>query len=251
MPPPPRPSFAEVAAKIATEGPHQHEPTNRRIRGRVGAEWAFDTHKAEFVWEHPYYPNLYIPLDALQAGPGAVSQSNVDQRGFWTGSLAIAGKSLEIAGFEQGPLKGLVKIAADAVDAWFAEDEQQLGPHPKDPYKRIEPLSSSREVRVEVDGTVIARSTNNVFLYETKLRPRYYLAPTTVEWSFLTPSDTKTSCPYKGEAHYYHLKVGEKEIKDAIWYYPAPFAESAAILNRLCFYNEKVDIFIDGEKEQK
>ncbi len=47
-------SFAEVAAKLATEGPFKHELAKRRIRARVGKEWAFDTQGAEFVWEHPY-----------------------------------------------------------------------------------------------------------------------------------------------------------------------------------------------------
>lgn len=211
----------------------------------------FDTYDAEYVWEHPYYPYFYIPVDAIKSGPGSLVQTKTDERGFWTGSLSLGEKTLEIAGFEQGPLKGLVKIAVDAIDAWYAEDEQQLGPHPKNPYTRIETLASSREVRIEVDGVVVARSTNNIFLHETKLRPRYYLPPTSVaDWSFLVPSDTKTFCPYKGQAQYYHLKVQGKEIKDAIWYYPAPFPESAAVLNRLCFYNEKVDVFIDGKKEK-
>jgi uncharacterized protein (DUF427 family) len=65
----------------------------------------------------------------------------------------------------------------------------------------------------------------------------------------LTQSNSSTFCPYKGRASYYHLKVGDKEIKDAIWYYEYPTLESASIQSRLCFYNEKVDIFIDGRKE--
>jgi uncharacterized protein (DUF427 family) len=84
------------------------------------------------------------------------------------------------------------------------------------------------------------------------LRTRYYLSPTSIlDWSMLTLSDTSTYCPYKGHAKYYNLQVGQKEIKDAIWYYEYPTAESAAIQNRLCFYNEKVDVFIDGTKEEQ
>ncbi len=99
---------------------------------------------------------------------------------------------------------------------------------------------------------MVARSTNNVFLYETRLRPRYYLSPTSIiDRTSLIPSDTKTVCPYKGEASYYHVKVGDNLVKDAIWYYPIPVVESQTIQNRLCFYNEKVDVFIDGVKEQK
>lgn len=67
----------------------------------------------------------------------------------------------------------------------------------------------------------------------------------------LVPSDSSTFCPYKGQASYYHLKVGDKLLKDVVWYYTYPTAESAQIQNRLCFYNEKVDVYVDGKKETK
>ncbi len=60
----------------------------------------------------PYYS---IPLDSIKAGPGKISQNNVDEKGFWTGLLDVGGKSLEIAGFEKGPLNGLVKVGVDSV----------------------------------------------------------------------------------------------------------------------------------------
>jgi uncharacterized protein (DUF427 family) len=105
-----------------------------------------------------------------------------------------------------------------------------------------------------VDGHLVAQSGNNVFLHETGLRTRYYISPTAVlDWGQLLPSDTSTVCPYKGQASYYHLKVGNgnRVIEDAVWYYPYPTAESAQIQNRLCFYNEKVDIFVDGVREER
>lgn len=78
-------------------------------------------------------------------------------------------------------------------DAWYAEDEVLLGPHPKDPYKRIECLASSREIRIEVEGTVVARSMNNVFLHETSLKTRYYLSPTSIlDWKMLVPKEKKS-----------------------------------------------------------
>lgn len=135
---------------------------------------------------------------------------------------------------------------------WFAEDEKLLGGHPKDPYKRIEILPSTRHIRIEVDGVVVAQSDHNMFLYETMLRTRYYLPITAVrDMSMLRKSDTTTFCPYKGQASYYSLTVGDKTIPDAVWYYTYPTHESAAIQGRLCFYNEKVDVFIDGKKEAK
>lgn len=135
---------------------------------------------------------------------------------------------------------------------WFVEDEKLLGGHPKDPYKRIEIFPSTRDIRIELDGIVVAQSNSNMFLYETSLRTRYYIPATSVkDWTFLSKSDTTTFCPYKGQAEYYHLRAGSKLIEDAVWYYRYPTQESATIQGRLCFYNEKVDVFVDGVKEQK
>ncbi|KAJ9161303.1 DUF427-domain-containing protein [Coniochaeta hoffmannii] len=244
-------SLSELATKLATNSPAKYEPANRRVRALLDGKWLFDTLKAVYVWEHPYYPLFYVPLSDLEKGPASISKDKHYDVGFWIGTLSLGEKKVEIAGFDSGPLKGLVKIPVGGIDSWFAEDEKLVGPHPKDPYKRIECLPSSREIRIEVDGAVVARSTNNIFLHETSLRTRYYLSPTSVlDWSMLDPSDTSTFCPYKGQASYYHLRVGEREIKDAVWYYTYPTAESAQIQNRLCFYNEKVDVYVDGVKEE-
>jgi uncharacterized protein (DUF427 family) len=119
-------------------------------------------------------------------------------------------------------------------------------------------------VRVQTRaGRVLARCANGVFLHETGLRVRHYLSPTSVvDWSALVPSKTTTFCPYKGQARYYHVeaaaatsggdeKGGDDDgVKDAVWYYEYPTAESQAIQGRLCFYNEKFDVFIDGVKEE-
>lgn len=164
-----------------------------------------------------------------------------------------------------------VHVNNKSADAWFVEDEQ-IYVHPKDPYCRIECLPSSRTVRVEVEGEVIAESTANIFLYEKHLIPRYYISPTSVKWPYLTKSETVSFCPYKGEARcvpyfagcrpflmrqrltdrtsrYYDLNLKGKTIKDAVWYYKYPTAESHAIAGLLCFYNEKVDIFVNGVRE--
>jgi len=83
------------------------------------------------------------------------------------------------------------------------------------------------------------------------LKTRYYLLPTSIlDPATLIPSTTSTFCPYKGQASYYDLKVGDRTIKDAIWYYVYPTLESSQIQGRLCFYNEKVDVYIDGKKEE-
>jgi len=80
---------------------------------------------------------------------------------------------------------------------------------------------------------------------------RYYLPKTSVNWELLEVSSSHTACPYKGEASYYSLVINGKEYKDYVWWYKFPIGESLAIAGRVCFYNEKVDIYIDGVEEEK
>ena len=178
------------------------------------------------------------------------SHTHVDD-GVDRGTLHVDGKSSDrVLLFSKGPLAGLVRLDPGAMDAWFEED-QEIFSHPKNPYHRVDTVPSSRNVKVEIDGTAVAESSNNVFLFETKLPARYYLPKTAVRMDLLRPSETVTKCPYKGEAHYYNVTVNGKEYKDVIWGYKFPILESIAVAGTLCFYNEKVDIWIDGVKEER
>lgn len=119
--------------------------------------------------------------------------------------------------------------------------------HPKDPYKRIEILQSLRPIEVRVHGKTVAKSPSSMHLFETGLPTRYYLPAASVDQTVLRKSNLVTHCPYKGDAEYYNVVVDGKEAKDVIWYYRLPTQESAAVAGLLCFYNEKVDIILDGE----
>ena len=88
-------------------------------------------------------------------------------------------------------------------------------------------------------------------LWETNLPGRWYVPRSAVRWEFLSPSETKTGCPYKGEASYYDAVVDGKEVKDVVWWYPSPIMESALIMGMLCFYPDKVDMWLDGELSSK
>jgi uncharacterized protein (DUF427 family) len=168
------------------------------------------------------------------------------------GKISVGNKSTErVLIFNTPQLKDLVKIDSKELDQWFEEDVPIYSSHPKDPYKRIDILPSSRSIKVELDGVILAEAPNPLFLLETSLRPRYYLPPTTVKWECLSHSDTETYCPYKGMANYYNVTVNGKEYKDVVWYYRYPTHESAQIVNQLCFYNEKVEVWVDGVKEEK
>jgi uncharacterized protein (DUF427 family) len=145
-----------------------------------------------------------------------------------------------------GPdLSEYVSFVWDAVDAWFEEDEQILR-HARDPYKRVDVLHSSRHLRVLVNGVVVADTQRPMLLFETGLPVRYYLPKLDVRLDLLTPTATTSRCPYKGEAIYWSLDANGEHLDDIVWSYPSPIPELPKIENLLAFYNEKVDIEIDG-----
>jgi uncharacterized protein (DUF427 family) len=163
----------------------------------------------------------------------------------------VDGKSTErILVFSKGPLEGLIRFNFADMDAWFEED-MRIYVHPKDPYKRVDVLPSSRHIIVKIEGQTIAETHAPYHLFETGLPTRYYLPATSAAFGLLTPSNTVTGCPYKGEANYFNVSVGNKVFKDIVWYYRNPTPECTAIAGKICFYNEKVDIFIDGKQEKR
>jgi uncharacterized protein (DUF427 family) len=154
----------------------------------------------------------------------------------------------------KGYLRRYVSVtrAADAkvLDRWLEEDVP-IYVHPKDPYKRIDILQSLRPIEIRVLGKTVARSPWSMHLFETSLPTRYYLPAASVDQLVLRKSSLATHCPYKGDAEYYNIVVGDKEAKEVVWYYRLPTQESAAVAGLLCFYNEKVDILVDGELQPR
>ena len=129
----------------------------------------------------------------------------------------------------------------DAFDAWFEEDERNVA-HPRDPFHRIDIVHGSRHVRIERDGDVLAESTTPYLLFEPPLPVRYYVPPEDVATELLRASATTTFCAYKGRASYWSLE-GEDDVA---WSYPEPLREAAEVTGRIAFFNERVDIVVDG-----
>lgn len=143
-------------------------------------------------------------------------------------------------------LRGYVGFLWDAMDAWF-EEEEEVRVHPRDPFKRVDDIPSSRHIKVEVAGQIVADSSRPVVLFETGLPERYYLPKTDVRMDLLVATDTVTRCPYKGEATYYSVRGEERLVEDVAWCYRYPLPESSRIAGRICFHDERVDaVYVDG-----
>jgi uncharacterized protein (DUF427 family) len=147
--------------------------------------------------------------------------------------------------YDSGPAAGSVRFEWDALN-WFEEDEPIIG-HPRNPYIRVDALRSHRHIRVELDGVVLAETRSPVLLFETGLPTRYYIDRTDVAFSHLETSKTQTICPYKGiTSGYWSGKLGEAVYQDLAWAYDYSLREVAPIAGMIAFYNEKLDIFVDG-----
>jgi uncharacterized protein (DUF427 family) len=211
------------------------EVSHKRVRVYAGGQLVADSREPVLVWEIPYYPTYYLPADDVFA---QLKPAGDDTYDVIVGDVTIPGAARRQI--------DLVRLEFGAMDEWLEEDEP-IYVHPRDPYKRVDILASSRHVEVRVDDQVVASSSQPRILFETSLPPRYYLPLSDVRLDLLRPSDTRTSCPYKGTASYW--SVGEHE--DIVWIYRTPVAESQKVAGLVCFYNEKVDIYVDGELQER
>jgi uncharacterized protein (DUF427 family) len=102
-------------------------------------------------------------------------------------------------------------------------------------------------VRVEIEGVVLASSSHACALFETGLPARWYLPKVDVRLDLLVPTDASSQCPYKGTAEYWSARVGDHLVESVAWSYRTPLPESERIAGLIAFYNERVDLFLDGE----
>ncbi len=234
------------------------EPGTKRVRVYLGGQVVADTVHPMLVWEVPYYPTYYFPVvdvrtELIEADGGVQhSPSRGDGRTFTVGAGGRTAQraALQYADSPIEELRDLIRFEWGSMDAWFEEDEQVFT-HPRDPHTRVDILASSRHVRVEVGGTAIAESTSPRMLFETGLPVRYYMPKTHVRMELLTPTESVSHCPYKGQAEYWSVRARDGVHYDLAWSYRAPFAESQKIAGLIAFYNEKVDIYVDGVQQKR
>jgi len=228
----------------------QMEPAPRRVRGMLGGRVVVDTVRAVYYWEWPHFPQYYIPIDDVASDVLVDEHHELTDRrgrarrfGLKIGD-AVRAKAAKVYGDDA--LAGLVRFEWDALDAWYEEDEE-IFVHPRSPYARVDAMRSTRHVRIELDGVRLAESSAPVLLFETGLPTRYYLNRTEVNLDALEPSDTVTQCPYKGRTtDYWTVRTPVATYPDLAWSYSFPLPAVQAIAGLVCFYNEKVDIHVDG-----
>ena len=234
------------------------EPTPRWVRVRAGGMWVADSKRALLLsWYGPgMLPTYCFAPDDVRTDLFEPSESDprglVVEHDVRVGS-AVFPRAAHLFRDPPQPLAGLDghwSFAWDGQVSWF-EEALEVHVHARDPSKRVDVLPSERHVRVEVGGEVLAESRRPHALFETSLPTRWYLPVEDVEWEKLEPSGTVTQCPYKGTARYWSARTGGELHADIAWSYPDPVVECPRIKGLVAFFNEKVDLTIDGVPEAR
>ncbi len=232
------------------------EPAPRRVRATFGGEQIFGTTRARYVWEWPYYPQYYIPADDIdlrflvdEHHEQRLRQGTARRHGLRAGGLDHPGTVRVFGDDAIDGVAGTARFDWNALDAWYEEDEQVFV-HPRNPYVRVDALRSHRHVRASLEGVTLAETTTPVLVFETGLPTRYYFDRTDVAFSHLVPAGTQTACPYKGvTSGYWSVRTGDKvrdDHQDLAWAYDYPTRQLQPIAGLIAFYNEKIDLDVDG-----
>ena len=260
----------------------RYEPTAKRIRVSLGGEPVADTRDARLVWEpRRVVPTYAVPITALPAqlvpagaesgddeepprrrhqmpacgcrvsahGPSSIRPSP-SARTTCPGTAydVIAGDDTGAAAAYQPDDPDLADYVILEFDAFeWREEDEPIVSHPHDPFGRIDVLRSSRLVRVEHDGRLLAESSRPMLLFETLLPVRFYLPREDVAVR-LQPSDTVTYCAYKGRATYYSVPDGPRDVA---WTYHEPLHDAEFVRDRVCFFDEHLDVTVDGERRER
>jgi uncharacterized protein (DUF427 family) len=232
------------------------EPSPRRVRVAFNGETIADSTNAHLLYETRHIPVYYFPRADVRTDLLTPTEhhSYCPYKGtasYW--SIKVGDRTAENAvwaypdPYDEVPeLAGFTAFYWDRVDHWYEEDEE-IFVHARDPYKRVDVTLSKRPVRVIVGGETVAETTRARFLFETRLPTRYYIPQEDVRMDLLVPSDKITACPYKGQASYWSVKIGDQLFPDIVWGYPEPIAECPKIKGLVSFFNEQVDaILVDG-----
>lgn len=232
------------------------EPSPRWVRVELNGEFVADSKRVLLLREVGSTPKYYFPQDDVRmdwlepvsngTDDGTVHYNvNVGDRTAKKAAWRYADPSGKYA-----PLKNYIAFAWHKMDHWY-EEAEEVFVHPRDPYKRVDTLPSSRHVQVVINGETVADTHRPYLLFETGLPTRYYIPREDVRMDWLEPAQSTTRCPYKGLASYWSVRVGDEVFHNIVWSYPDPIPECPKIEGLLCFYNEKVDLYVDGELQPR
>jgi uncharacterized protein (DUF427 family) len=229
--------------------------TAKRIRVVLAGEIVADSVRANLAYATGRHPEYLLPEEDIEWGTVDVEDATPDSDLIGLHNPLRSRNHEGTIGrrYVDGSAAGLVSFEFDKMDAWFEEDEQ-IWFHPRDPYRRVEVIESSRSIEVTVDGRLLADSERPRLVTETGLPERWYIPRVDVDWTQLAPSTTSSGCQYKGEANWWHVDAdGGDRLADVVWGYERPIPEASKLAGLVAFYAEHaaVETYIDGVRQPK
>jgi uncharacterized protein (DUF427 family) len=235
------------------------EASQRWVRVKFGGEIIADSKRVMLLRQYgpgllPTYcfPQADVRMDMRAPGSPELPVGGV---AYWT--LQVGERIADRAAWiyvdpppDLVPLRDYVSFEWDKMDAWY-EEEEEVFVHARDPYKRVDVMPSSRHVRVVIAGETVAETRRPSLLFETSLPTRYYIPRDDVRMELLEPTTFTTQCPYKGVATYWSARIADHIAKNIVWSYAEPIPECPKIRGLLCFFNERVDLYVDGELQTR
>jgi uncharacterized protein (DUF427 family) len=250
----------DLLARARTE--LRHEPIERRVRAKLCPDTVVDSTRAVLLWEpRRVVPSYAVPHQDIRADLESAPATNEDVPGVLHPGVpfhvhtaegepvAIADRAGAGYKLQDDDLDGYVALDFAAFDKWLEEDERIAG-HPRDPFHRVDVRRTARPVRIEVDGEVMAETTDARLLFETSLPTRFYLPREDVR-AELHAGTRRSYCPYKGQASYWSAEVNGETREDIAWSYEQPLPDAVAIAGLVAFWDEQVDVFLDGERRPR
>jgi uncharacterized protein (DUF427 family) len=233
------------------------DPARRRLRARLAGDWLFDTLDACLFYEKGQHPIYAIPVALLaptMLEPAGRVASKRDSDGQWwslrTGDevrRAVV-RTWPTAPADLPALKDYAAVETAAVDAWFEEDTE-IFYRPRDPYRRVDVLESSRWVRVEVDSVVVAETRRPRLVLETGLPEQWYIPRSDIDWAYLSASEMQSYCQYKGRARYWDVTLGGQTYAAMAWSYEEAIVAAADLAGLVGFprTHASVKTFVNDE----
>jgi uncharacterized protein (DUF427 family) len=227
-----------------------------RLRAQVGDRTVLDTTRAKLLYETNIMPVVYAPLEDFDASLLERTDHSTHcpfkgDASYWTvraGDVVLENAvwayedPLPAAPWLQGYAAMYWKLAA----AWYVEEEPVPLGHLRDPFHRVDVHESSRPVTVRIGDRVIAHSERPKLLIETGLPMKVYVPRADVVAGVLAPADKRTTCPYKGEARYWHVAGSA----DAAWSYEAPLPEAIKVQGHISFDADGIAVDLGEPRAQ-
>lgn len=233
------------------------EESPRRVRVIFAGETIADSKHVRLLREARCLPVYYFPqadvrMDRMQPAGESTQCPYKGKASYWT--VEVGDKSAGNAAWSYvdpppgcAGIKGHLAFEWNKMDRWYEEDEE-IFVHPRDPYKRVDVLASSRHVRVVVGGETVAETRRPRLVFETWHPTRYYIPPEDIRMDLLESSAASSRCPYKGIASYWSVRIGGKLFPDLVWSYKEPIPECPKIKGLCSFFQEREAVlYVDGK----